>query len=707
MYNETSEEIVELLIARTMTDDPHFFRTLTAFYFGMLASMMRTSVVTYDRGEIPVNCYALCLGPSGLGKNFAVNTIEEVMITPFKENFITGVGPSQARISLSKLAVDVARRTGDDPDEVREKLMEEYEDSGEFVFTYDSATSAALRQLRRKLLLSSVGSLNLVIDEIGSNLSGSEEVLTDYLSLYDKGLLKQKIIKNTKESQRGFDLDGPTPSNLLMFGTPSKLLDGSTTEKDFIELEETGYARRLLTAYSPTVNKIDNLSPEEVFERACATNASDTIRQLQTKFAQLADDLNFGTQIYVPRDVSIALIAYRQQCEEVAKGFREHEELQKAEISHRYFKALKLAGSYAFVEGARTLTLKHLEEGIQLAEDSGKHFTQLLSRDRAYVRLAKFFASSETEVTRADLVESLPYFVGSESARRELIDLAIAYGYPRNIVIKREIRDGIEFFSGETLEETDLNRMIVAYSDHDAYNYRNEFAPYSQLERLFLRSDIHFVNHHVRNGHRLETNCIKGFNMAVIDVDGTCSIDTFRLLMRDYEYTLYTTKRHTAEENRFRVVFPLSHTVKLDAEDFKQFMDNLGDWLPLSSDNQVGQRSRKWLCNSGELVRNEGKLLEATLFIPKTKKSDELTSSITSNSNLTNLERWFFTEAGEGNRNNTIARYAFALLDAGHSEKDIIKTVEAFNKRLKKPLAKDELQNTVLKSVGQRINQRE
>lgn len=707
MYHKTSEELTDLLVSRTTTEDRHFFRTMSAFYIGMLSSMMRASLVTYDRGKIPINCYAICLGPSGLGKNFALNTLEEVIVEPFKSPYLIGVAQNQARIALAKLAVSISDRTNEDPDDIHEKLVQEFEELGEFVFTYDSATSAALRQLRRKLIMASAGSLNLIIDEAGSNLSSSVDVLTDYLSLYDKGLLKQKIIKNTKESRRGVDIDGATPANLLMFGTPSKLLDGTTTENEFFQLLETGYARRLLFAYSRDVKKIANLTPEEVFELACKSNSSSSVGELSNKFASIADNLMFDREIYVPKEVSIQLIAYRQKCEELAKGLREHEEVRKAELSHRYYKALKLAGSYAFVDGAKALTSEYLEYGIQLVEDSGKHFEQLLNRERAYVKLAKYFASSDAEVTRADLVESLPYFTGSESVKRELIDLAIAYGYPRNIIIKREIRDGIEFFSGETLVETDLDKLIVSYSDHDAYGYRNEFAPYSKMDKLFLREGIHFTNHHVKNSHRLETNCIEGFNMVVIDVDGGCSVDTFMLLMRDYEFTVYTTKRHTTEENRFRAVFPMSHNVKLSSDDFKLFMSNVFDWLPITVDSQVGQRSRKWLCHNGQLLRNEGKLLEATLFIPKTKKSDELLTSITTNSNLTNLERWFFKEASEGNRNNSIARYAFALIDAGHQEEDIIKMVAEFNKRLKKPLAKDELHSTVLKSVGQRINTRE
>jgi hypothetical protein len=70
------------------------------------------------------------------------------------------------------------------------------------------------------------GSLNLEIDEIGSNLSSCAELITTYLETYDQGLIKQKLIKNTTENTRGKEIYGKVPTNLLMFETPSKLMNG-------------------------------------------------------------------------------------------------------------------------------------------------------------------------------------------------------------------------------------------------------------------------------------------------------------------------------------------------------------------------------------------------------------------------------------------------------------------------------------------------
>ncbi|MDT1904048.1 DUF3987 domain-containing protein, partial [Acinetobacter baumannii] len=79
--------------------------------------------------------------------------------------------------------------------------------------------------------MGNAGSVNLQIDEIGANLIGQTEVLNTFLELYDKGLVKDKLVKSTSENVRFERIDGATPTNMLLFGTPSKLLDGGVTEQ--------------------------------------------------------------------------------------------------------------------------------------------------------------------------------------------------------------------------------------------------------------------------------------------------------------------------------------------------------------------------------------------------------------------------------------------------------------------------------------------
>jgi hypothetical protein len=208
-------------------------------------------------------------------------------------------------------------------------------------------------------------------------------------------------------------------------------------------------------------------------------------------------------------------------------------------------------------------------------------------------------------------------------------------------------------------------------------------------------------------GRRNEENCLPGCNLAVIDVDGTINIDTAEMLLADYTYLLYTTKRHTEKANRFRMVFPLSHEVKLGAREFKEFMNNIFEWLPFEVDNQTGQRSRKWLSHDDTYKYNKGELLDALLFIPKTKKSDIRKQIVRDQRSLNNLERWFINTTEEGNRSNQMIKYGLLLVDSGLDLESIKDKLIILNTKLEEGLEENEILSTILISVSKAITKRD
>ena len=103
-YFKLSEEIVDILVAKTQSQNRHFFRLLVAYYMSKVASMMRTNIETKDRGVIPVNTYVLNLMPSGAGKGFSTNIMEEEIIEGFRYNFLTKVLPIASATQLTKIS---------------------------------------------------------------------------------------------------------------------------------------------------------------------------------------------------------------------------------------------------------------------------------------------------------------------------------------------------------------------------------------------------------------------------------------------------------------------------------------------------------------------------------------------------------------------------------------------------------------------------
>ena len=705
-HHPAIEEIVEVLCNKTQNTDKGFFRTEVAYFLGKMASSMRATISTKDRGEIPVNIYALALATSGFGKGHSVHAMENEFLKPFKKRFMEDTFPTITEKNLWDVANDRAARNGTDQQEEFEKAEREFKSAGAFPFTFDSGTPPAVKQLRHKLLLASCGSINLQIDEIGSNLIGSTDVLTLFLELYDQGIVKQKLVKNTADNQRGEEIDGKTPTNMLLFGTPSKLLDGGQTEDQFYSFLETGYARRCLFGYGQQDRKAFNSqSPEEIFKRLIEPGNNSVVNKWASQFHQLADPTMFGWKMTMEDEVAVRLIEYKIACEQAADAMADHEELRKSELSHRYFKALKLAGAFAFVDKSSEIDMDHLNSAILLVEESGQSFQTILNREKAYVKLAKYIAAVDAEVTHADLHEALPFYKQGNAARNEMMTLATAWGYKKHIIIKKSFVDGIEFFKGETLEETNLDEIILSYSDHWAYNYSAEKVPFDELHKLTQAEGMHWANHHFKNSHRAEENVFAGFNIIVVDVDEGVSLDTAQELLKEYKFLTYTTKRHTEENNRFRIILPINYVLDLDSEEYKEFMNAFLEWLPFRSDESANQRAKKWESFAGGSFHYnmDGEILDALPFIPKTSKNADYRNKVKDLQSLDNLERWFAQRIATGNRNNQMIKYALALVDSGMSLIDVNKQVHAFNQKLNTPLSEDEIDSTILTTVAKRF----
>lgn len=702
-YHPASEKLVSILCSKTQNSNPLFFRVLVGYYFSLVASMMRTTIATHDRGDIPVNLYALNLSTSGSGKGFSTNIMENGVIHLFRQRFLEETFPILAEQNLPKLAVKRANRKSTDPDEELARVQKEFDNLGSLVFSFDSGTPAAVKQMRHKLLMADAGSVNLQIDEIGSNLVGNVDVLNTFLELYDMGLIKQKLVKNTSENVRSEEIVGRTPTNMLLFGTPAKLLNGGKTEEELYSMLETGYARRCFFGYSRSSNKTLELTPEQVYTMLTNQDSDKFLEEFSAKLENLADIINVNKRLQMSKETSLLLIEYRLKCEREAEQYPEHEEIKKAEISHRYFKALKLAGAYAFVDDSPELTQDHLYQAIKLAEESGDAFNRLLTRDRPYVKLAKYIASCKRDVTQADMVEDLPFYRGATGQKQEMLNLAIAYGYKNNIIIKKSFSDGIEFLRGETLKESSMDRCVISYSNDIALNYVNEFAPFDKLHKLTQINGMHWVAHHLTNGHRNEENCIAGFNLVVFDVDGGTNLSTVKLLLKNYKFLIYTTKRHTDEENRFRIIMPINYQLELDAKDYKEFMSNIYEWLPFEVDTATNQRARKWLSCEGHYEYNDGEVLDALPFIPKTSKNEARKELMNSQQSMDNLERWILNNSGDGNRNNMLLRFATILVDAGFGFDQVKDKVFALNNKMPDKLEEAEIFTTILITVGKKI----
>lgn len=701
-HHPAMQDIVDVLCTKTSNLDRGFFQAETAYFLGQMASCMRAMLVMQVNGEIPVNVYALALANSGYGKGHSVNIMEEDFFGGFRKRFVEETFPIVSEDCMNDLANERAARMGTDVKEEYDKIQKEVRSYGSFTFVFSEATSPAIKQLRNLLLLTGIGSICFQMDEIGLNLSGAQDALTSFLELYDLGKIKPKLTKNTNDNQRFEEIQGKTPTNMLLFGTPSKLLDGGTTEDLFYGLLETGFARRCFFGYGHNTSEEElETDGHKLWEKLMSNGSTASITQWANHFTALADPNFYNWKIEVPTDVNIELLSYRLSCEARARQLPEHEEIKKSEIAHRASKALKLAGAYAFVDMSAVLTMDHLYQAIKFAEESGESFQTLLTREKAYAKLAKFIAESDSDVTHADMLEKLPFYKSGQAARNDQIMLATSWGYRNGIVISKKYIDNIEFFSGEKLQETNLNEVILSYSDHHAYHFEAVQAPWEDLGELMTAPDMGWSNHTYKNEHRQKETILPQFNMIVVDIDGTVSLDTVHELLKDYTFMTHTTKRHTAESHRFRLVIPMQYVLKLDRDDYMDFMESFLAWLPFKVDSGSTEPERRWSTyEHADVQFNKGSLIDPFPFIPRTSRNEDYKKQFKALGSLDNLQRWFASRISSGNRNVNMHKYAMALVDSGMSFADVENNVYGFNKMLQNPLDEEEIDKTIMTSVA-------
>jgi len=216
-HHPAIEDLAEVMSTRVQNDDRKFFRITAAYYLSVMAATMRATIFPKDRGEIPVANYVISLAPSGSGKGHSTAGIMEgEFLKDFRRHFLDITMPTIAEDNLWKLACYRAGMKGTEEQTEYDGLDREYQSCGAFVFVFDDGSAPAIKQLRQKLLLANTGSINMQVDEIGSNIMRSTEALGTFLELYDQGMIKSKIKVSNADNKRSTEIEGKTPTNMLL-----------------------------------------------------------------------------------------------------------------------------------------------------------------------------------------------------------------------------------------------------------------------------------------------------------------------------------------------------------------------------------------------------------------------------------------------------------------------------------------------------------
>ncbi len=695
--NPMHEELVSVIRNKTCnTQSDLYFRVLTAYYMSQAASSMRCNLKTPHRGTLPCSMYALLLGTSGMGKGLALNIIEDEVFAGFTKQFMEVTLPRVAQLNIEKAAAQKATLNNIPYEEAYDKLQYEYEQCGEFLYMFDSGTTAAYRQQRTLTQIAGVGALNMVCDEIGSNILKHVELLDLNLEAYDKGKIKQKLLKSTVDNKRGETRTEGVPSNILCFGTPIRLFTGEKEEETFMKLLDSGYARRFMFGLGEKAGPTA-ASGAELMAMLTNKENDEICDKFNLLFTDLASISNYNKTITLPEDVATLNSDYLLACERSAEEFPVHAEMLRAEMAHRYFRALRLACVYAFMEGSDTVSMDNMYHAIRLVEDAGKAFGSILKRPKPYAQLATFITNAREDLTHADLSEALRFYPQTKKGQEEMLAMAVAWGYRNHCVIKRISADGIDFFRGDRLQEVDMTKLRVSYSANPDMGYTNTVASFDDLCGVASSHGFHLVNHHLLGGVRSEDNVIRGHDFFVLECVGEDDIQTLAMLLTGTKCFLYAVEEG---KNHYRIIVPLKYHLRSDAKEYAEMMKNVMNSYPFNIIEATLSRSHAWgTSNTGICGTVEGECFDPTPFLPNTKRNTEREAADKKYTNPDRVQR-HFTKQFDIGKVDALLNYGKYLHKRGVGLDEIITTLTEFNQTMTDPLHDNDMGDNVFSPLA-------
>lgn len=152
--------------------------------------------------------------------------------------------------------------------------------------------------------------------------------------------------------------------------------------------------------------------------------------------------------------------------------------------------------------------------------------------------------------------------------------------------------------------------MFVTRITNLTQAHEQKFNSLKELSEFTLKYDWSPFTY--KDGYRHSTSWAS-CDVMVLDIDQGCTITKAKELFKEYTYIIQTTKSHTEDHNRFRVIIPLSSSVT-DQEIYKN------TWYSLSNrfsfiDQQCKDMARFYYKSKSFVSENLGKSIDPVLEI--------------------------------------------------------------------------------------------
>ena len=688
--NQVIEQCKEIILLNKPDIPEKIVIQAVHYVLSLAASLKRVTLKGLDEDRVPLNYYGITFANSGRGKDLSVS-IAMKFVEPIIDAYNSRL--SDLVISHQEQNVDMSIPS-----------LENKE-----------GTTSGFLQDRNVLDVLKVGSTNIRVEELVSVLKSSdfEQVLNMLTESWQEGSNASRSFKSYMSPKINF-----VPANCLLYSSPEGFRnEGNKQFQGFVDNLSNGMARRSYVVFDesdvqieaePTVESLKIYSENIKIAKQRSKDMSDYLSNII---------LNCNKTIEFTVEAELVVKKYEIINKNIVAKSPLMKNAVKAEMLSRAYKIRRLAGLYALYDGSIEVSIENVNDAIEWAESLSKDLIIALNAETIAEKIFDYLDKVEKYSSQTDVMK---YYKMTVKDFKENIDEVYTVAYDNGSTMQSKVFDKeakvikYNLIKGEL---TEADQMICSTSNSMSDDFVQQKIGYKNLPDLVMgKYGKNYSAGLFLNNKRNKDNYIKRQNLIIFDVDEGMSIEDAKLFLSQYRGFIATTRNHLKEKNgkvleRFRIVLVSKYIFNLDHEEYKHTITNFALLHNLTVDFPVIEPSRLYYSNpESEVTHLEGdELIDLRAYIPETKevevtkKSIELGEQYDGGENINGFDKYFLMQTSQGNRNNNLVKYGFALITKKNLDFESAKAkVLSLNSMLPDPLSESELERTVFKSMSRK-----
>ena len=685
------------------------------------SSHLRKSIKLYDGTLVPTNAIVFALSASGTSKDKSLNTLRKSLSLGYDQ-----VEEQRKDYARSK-AEQIALLEGDDASD----WMKHYQ--APKPLQAGLGTVEGLMHHFADIASNPLGAGSIMTSEIGSELQANGsmvDIIKTIAVAYDLGKIPPKIVKSFENQTAAVD---NLPVNALFFGSQEAVLFNNDIKSKFKLVFNTQLARRSIFTFTPEIpprlqiGSIDELYAMKEKERKRVLHAQKAVSDLT---AHLVENTN-QEPLEFTEEAEKLFEVYLEYNTILSDEMPNKFPISKLSRKHKQWLALKLAGSYAILDGQEELNLESYALAINTVEllspDLSEFERELVKEP--YEQLADMcrFKAQEGDffVSLHDL-RKLSYISGSGSSRSKVEEIAtMANSYDEHgsysfqeggIQYKEIIKTDIVGVSYKIFDSKVTGNLTGAkLKEYMATNSKDGYEFYEtnfEELQLLLGENAVYCSFRFEDGIRKKEHLVGGTKFVILDIDKSMLTDKeVHALLNDFNHYVVRTS-DPDNEFKYRVVMELDSVVDIDERMWKAFLEEIAEELGLVID--VLPQSQIFLSFAKReiLSQLEGRTLKTKYLLEnaalRLKDKPRPAASLPTKEKKLKLDDpretfSFAFEAEKGERSVHLYRALAYAIDLGANRKDVTELAHEINEYWLQPMERDRLERTLIIPALRRI----